>query len=61
MTTQNYICMRLNKVDSGEDIFKEIVFVFARLYLYLIFFKGFIIVFENFYVIVFVFDQVWPI
>ena len=38
ITIQNNICMRLNKVDSGEDILKEIVFVFERLYLY--FFKA---------------------
>ena len=41
ITIQNNLCMRLNKVDSGEDIFKEIVFVFVfeRLYLYLYFSK----------------------
>ena len=42
ITIRNYICMRINEVDSREDIFKEIVFVFERLYLYLylIFFKA---------------------
>ena len=55
---QNY--MRLNKVDSGEDIFEEIIFVFERLYL--IFFEAlhlYKFVFEKFYVVVFFFDQVY--
>ena len=42
ITIRNNICMRINEVDSREDIFKKIVFVFERLYLYLylIFFKA---------------------
>ena len=59
--------MRLNKVDSGEDICKEIVFVFEKLYLYL-----YLIIFKASYLylllhlknstssyLYFVFDQVY--
>ena len=53
ITIQSCIYMHLNKVDSGNEIFKQIVFVFERLYLYVIF------VFEKKYDSVFVFDQVY--